>query len=206
LPWSGTGPNRASDARGNSGPQAGTAGRLTLSSTATINLSVCASRSGCAPRTNEGYIFPYGRRGIEATTPIHRTGEGSDNQTVPRRLDDELSSDIVFIGETRNTLGVRLRVRGIQKPVRQQKRCIATALRCDCACAFALRVIHRNRDLKRRAHRVACLHGYRTAPSRLPHPRRSRFTPSRREEGPSRRAQSRDDSHCISARVARVKC
>jgi len=34
---------------------------------------------------------------------------------VPRRLDDEPTSDIVFIGRTRNTLGVPL-LGGIRKP------------------------------------------------------------------------------------------
>src|SRR5437868_14616940 len=69
--------------------------------------------SGCGlPATNEGYIFPYGRCGIEATTPIHRTRQARHNQTAPRHVDDEPSLDIVFIGSSRNT---RLRVRGSEK-------------------------------------------------------------------------------------------
>src|SRR5207248_7475994 len=57
---------------------------------------------------------------------------------------------------------------------------------------------------QRKAHPVACLHGYRTAPAHLPHPRRSDSASARREEGPPRRAQSRDDPDRLSARVARI--
>ena len=56
--------------------------------------------------------------------------------------------------------------------------------------------------MKSRARAVACLQGYRTAPSRLSHPRRSGITSARREEGPPRRTQPRDDPARVSARTS----
>ena len=49
---------------------------------------------------------------------------------------------------------------------------------------------------------VASFHGYRETPPLLSHPRRSDVTPARRQEEPSRHAQSRDDSACVSTRAA----
>ena len=61
---------------------------------------------------------------------------------VPRRLDDEPTSDIVFIGRTRNTLGVTLRVRSAKKIGFAEKKTQRGGADAAIVRAFVMHVIH----------------------------------------------------------------